>query len=345
MTSYVFNGQTGLPSGVSTAVPTSGALSLDNFHGATPSVFRFVKTISVSTSDYNLRTDMLASGWDGTATIMAIVGIASGVYVSSSGAGLGAFDTGVIAFNAKNKIVINVFGSIYGRGGNGGSATGLRTSPANGLSGGNALYLQHTATVYIHKGGAIGGGGGGGGGGDGTGGGGGAGGSYGGSGSGSGFGGGPGANGQPYGSLTQQSVTAYGWNSSYAGGGGGNVTGSAPSIYYTSYKINSGQGSGGVGGGGGIVGGGGGWRNGTYDVTSNGSIVSSGPGAGYYSYTAGGGGYYGAAGNGGWYYTTYTPSVTGAVYSSGGAAGYAIKLLSPATVSTVAIGTVTGTIG
>ena len=343
MPSYVFSGQTGLPGGVSTAVPTSGSLSLDNFHGATPLVFRFVKTISTSTVDYNLRTDMLANGWDGTSTFMAIVGVAAGVYVSSSGAG-GAFDTGVIAYNKSNKIIINVSGYIYGRGGNGGSALGSSGSPSNGNPGSYALYLRHTATVYVLSGGIIGGGGGGGGGGYATGGGGGAGGSSGGSGSGSGFGGGPGANGQPSGSLTVQNATPYGWNASYAGGGGGAVTGSAPSIYYTSTKINAGQASPGVGGGGGIVGGGGGWKNGSYDASSNGSYASSGPGAGVYASTAGGGGYYGTAGSAGWYYTSFSP-VVGGTYSSGGAAGYSIRLLAPATVSTMIIGTVSGTIG
>ena len=124
-----------------TSVPTSGAISLTNFYGAT-NVFSF--TILSSTQDANLNTLAIAAGWDGSAPL--ICNISAGVYVwsdSTANAGL------IVSVPC----TINNSGYIIGKGGN-----------ANGYAGGAAISITSSGVTLTNNSGAyIAGGGGGGG--------------------------------------------------------------------------------------------------------------------------------------------------------------------------------------
>ena len=124
-----------------TSVPTSGAISLTNFYGAT-SVFAF--TISSSTQDANLNTLAIAAGWDGSAPL--VCNISAGIYVwsdSTANAGL------IVSVPC----TINNSGYIIGKGGN-----------ADGYAGGPAISITSSGVTLTNNSGAyIAGGGGGGG--------------------------------------------------------------------------------------------------------------------------------------------------------------------------------------
>ena len=223
--SYVVAGTNGFPSAVSTAIPSSGQISLSNFHGA---VVSYSLTISSNTQNYNLRTALLAAGYSGSGAFSVTVTINSGVYVWSNSTSLAAFDTGSLTGGTIN-IINNGF--IMGKGGVGGTATN-----GTGASGGPAMSINQNVTINHTSGtGYIGGGGGGGGSGA-AGGGGGAGGGTGGSASGSSGGaggslGGTGGNGGGYGSTGGSGGSAGGGGGSWdlknapngSGGGGGRV--------------------------------------------------------------------------------------------------------------------------
>lgn len=137
-----------------TNVPTSGAISISNFYGATR---QFAFTISSNQTNANLRTLAINAGWDQSAPVVAT--ISGGVYCSSNSTGTpgltisGSFPGGVSLINN---------GLIIGMGGAGGSANPAG-APVAGSTGGLALSVSSAVTITNN--GTIGGGGGGGGGG------------------------------------------------------------------------------------------------------------------------------------------------------------------------------------
>ena len=56
--------------------------------------FVFTPTISADTSNYNLRAQAVAAGWDQTLPLLADITVASGVVVSANNTSAYAFDTG-----------------------------------------------------------------------------------------------------------------------------------------------------------------------------------------------------------------------------------------------------------
>lgn len=165
-------GSVGFPSGGSaTIIPSSGAISVNNFFGSSP---LFIYTVSSFTSVGGLDinpTTMTAIGWNGTQRLR--VKINSGVTV---------YDTGIvgairISGSFPSGIEILNEGTIVGRGGiggNGASLDGLLFQFVNataGNPGGSAITVGRVSTPYvgptviISNYGLIGGGGGGGGGG------------------------------------------------------------------------------------------------------------------------------------------------------------------------------------
>jgi hypothetical protein len=199
-----------------TNVPTSGAISLSNFYGATN---QFAFTISSSVQEANLRTLALNAGWDGVSPVVATV--ASNVYLWSDNTSVGGL---TIPSNMNVATTLINYGKIIGRGGNGGGAN----------NGGPALVNQETGVTVVNASGAFIAGGGGGG--NGAGGGGGAGG---------GKGGDFGATGGAGGAIGLAGANGGGFSSGRgggAGGGGGNYYDAGSSaIYY------------GAGGGGGRI--------------------------------------------------------------------------------------------
>lgn len=123
-------------------------------------------TISVNTTDYNIRTAALAAGWNGTDLTNIVLTINAGIYVRASSTSTYAIDTGASwPVGATITIVNNGFiqgkGGAGGIGGTGPTAAGL---PGAGASGGNAMNLQFPVTIDNTSGYILGGGGGGGGG-------------------------------------------------------------------------------------------------------------------------------------------------------------------------------------
>ncbi len=129
--------------------------------------FVFNQTISVNTSNYNLRAAAVAAGWDQVVRLLANVTINAGVYVYSPSTANYAFDTGT-GFTAGSTLVLINNGYIVGMGGAGGRGGAGDYTPAAvpGSAGGPALRAQNA--IFLTNNGTIGGGGGGGGGGSGT---------------------------------------------------------------------------------------------------------------------------------------------------------------------------------
>lgn len=132
-----------------------------------------VRTVSITSNqtNYNLRTALGSPA----GAMQIVVKIASGVTISSSSAGVPAFDEGAGWASGTTISIVNA-GSIYGAGGNGGdggAATNLYNPPhtksvsnaSAGNTGGSALKLTAPTTITNASGHIFGGGGGGGGGG------------------------------------------------------------------------------------------------------------------------------------------------------------------------------------
>lgn len=143
-----------------TSVPTSGAISLSNFYGATN---QFSYTFSSSAQQVNLSSTLSAAGWDGSAPVN--VTVSSGVYLWSDNTSVGGL---TIPSSMNGLVTITNYGYIIGRGGDGG-----------GYNGGPALVNNATGVTLTNASGAFIAGGGGGGGGRGGGGAGGGNGAYG----------------------------------------------------------------------------------------------------------------------------------------------------------------------
>jgi hypothetical protein len=301
-------------SGTNGAVPSSGAISINNFYG-TANFLQLV--ISSNTQNFNLLTAAQAAGFVNGSARPIQVTINANIYVWSDSTSLAAFDTGAITGSGTITIINN--GYIIGKGGAGGSNN-------VGLAGGNAINLQKSVTITNNSGAFIAGGGGGGGsarnsGGGYAGGGGGAGGGNGGAGlQGAGGTGGAVGSAGTDGPGTAGSVWGGGGGGRIlpgVGGNGGSVT-IPPNVAAGSVQPGKGGGSGGGGGAGasnngspiarGATGGSGGSNN---VVGSNGTQLNSG-GAG-----AGGGGGWGASGGTG---------SGNSVSFTGGAGGKAVNL-------------------
>lgn len=116
--------------------------------------FYFNKTLA-NTQNYNLREDLLASGWNGTDYVIATVTIPVGVTVSASTPGFYAFSTGT-TYPQDSRLILQLNGTITGKGGAGASVGG---APAQ--AGGPGAFFNLSTTLL--GGGTLQGGGGGGG--------------------------------------------------------------------------------------------------------------------------------------------------------------------------------------
>jgi hypothetical protein len=118
--------------------------------------YPFFQNISASVQNYNLRTQILASGWNGTTFVDATVLISANVVIGSTSTATSAFVSGALPTNSQITIINS--GTIVGKGGFGANApSGV------GGNGGNALNLSANTTIINNN--LIGSGGGGGGGG------------------------------------------------------------------------------------------------------------------------------------------------------------------------------------
>tara|TARA_R110001632_G_scaffold69446_2_gene162476 strand:- start:414 stop:1409 length:996 start_codon:yes stop_codon:yes gene_type:complete len=255
-----------------TSVPTSGAISLSNFYGATN---QFSFNIASNTQNANLNTLALSAGWDGSAPLIATVN--SGVYLWSD-------DTSVAGLIINVACTVINYGKIMGRGGNG-SYTGT------GGAGGPAINVTSSGVTVSNQSGAYIAGGGGGGGGSSVdshqgGGGGGAGGGDGGNANNGGSIGSSGSNGGSISYAKGYGGPAggggFGGFADGAGGGGGRIL---PGTSATTAPYSH-------------------WTSGTRYTTSTGNSAAGGAGgyAGLVGLSAGnnGGIYNGGGGGGGW---------------------------------------------
>ena len=136
-----------------TGIPTAGTISLSNFYGA---VKLFIFNITEDVQQINLRTYLLARGWDGNAPVQ--LSLAAGRYLWSDSTAVPAVTTGTFP----GGLVFTNNGFIMGKGGAGGLGGGIATSGVrkNGLPGGPALSAG-TNFALINNGYVAGGGGGG----------------------------------------------------------------------------------------------------------------------------------------------------------------------------------------
>ena len=143
-------------------IATSGAISINDFYGATNRM-QIALTISSSTSSgYDVLTAAQATG-DYEAGISDVtVTINSGVYVGSPSDGA-SYALLVSGFSAGDAVNVVNNGYILGRGGAGGAgSTGVVSKAPSGNNGGRAVYANFATTITNN--GTIAGGGGGGGG-------------------------------------------------------------------------------------------------------------------------------------------------------------------------------------
>ena len=145
---------------------TRGAASARGFGFTGGGLFQVLLTLSSDTTDYNLYTAAISSGWDGTSDANVSLTINPGVNVHSTSPGTSAFSV-PSSFPAGTLVTINNAGIIVGRGGNGGAAQpghGGMNAGLPGAAGGPALLVTRPITLVNNNRVAGGGGGGGGGG-------------------------------------------------------------------------------------------------------------------------------------------------------------------------------------
>lgn len=133
--------------------------------GLVKSAFVWRPTINSDATNYNLKAQALAAGWDGVVPLDAIVTVSSGIVLSANSTSQYGFDTGS-GFPVGTTLKLVMHGYVCGMGGAGSSASSA------GSDGGPALLAQHAITIDALGGVTAGGGGGGSGGGFGGGGGG-----------------------------------------------------------------------------------------------------------------------------------------------------------------------------
>lgn len=146
-----------------TDTAVNGQLSLSSIRGNAYQRF----TIAADTTNYDIRSALVAAGWNGTAKGSADVVVNGGVVVGTPSTGSYAMDTGG-PWPAPSTIVVYNSGYIVGMGGAGGNGSESDGTPAStpGSPGGPSLRAQRAMTLV--NSGIIGGGGGGGGGGNGV---------------------------------------------------------------------------------------------------------------------------------------------------------------------------------
>jgi len=121
-----------------------------------PKIFEFIKTFTSNVQEYNLRTDLLANGWNGVTPVAATLTVNAGVYIWSDSTSTAAFNTGTLVSDSIISIINN--GYIIGRGGDGARGDAV----ASAGSGGHAISLNYPVSItnnsYIAGGGGGGGG-------------------------------------------------------------------------------------------------------------------------------------------------------------------------------------------
>jgi len=122
-------------------IPTSGAIRLSQFYNGTK-LFQY--TINNNVKQLNVRSYLLARGWDGLAPVDLTISV--GVYIWSDNVGIPGLTTGTIPYG----ITIKNYGYIIGKGGIGGSWADATGGP--GQSGGPAFALNSPVTLvnYLH---------------------------------------------------------------------------------------------------------------------------------------------------------------------------------------------------
>jgi hypothetical protein len=143
------------------AIPTSGAIAIGNFYGATNRI-PVGLTISSPTYNYDVYANRGPSYVAGISNIT--VTVAPGVYIGSTSTG--AYSFYVSGFTAGDTVNIVNNGTIQGTGGDGGPGPFAASPGGTGGGGGPAMYINYPTTIQNNS--VIAGGGGGGGGGAGV---------------------------------------------------------------------------------------------------------------------------------------------------------------------------------
>ena len=126
--------------------------------GLVKSAFVWRPTISSDVTNWVLKTQAIAAGWDGVVPLDAEVTVGSGIVLSANSTSQYGFDTGS-GFPVGTTLKLIMPGYVCGMGG----AGGAYLTGATGKNGGPALRAQHAISIDA-SGGVISGGGGGGGG-------------------------------------------------------------------------------------------------------------------------------------------------------------------------------------
>lgn len=124
----------------------------------------YALVISTDTTDYKVRTSLLAAGWDGIVPIDVTLTINSGIYVFASATSTYAIDFEQALPAGSGKTLVTNNGKIRGKGGVGGEG-GDNLAATAGTAAGHAIRIYEDIDIDNTNGEIFGGGGGGGGGG------------------------------------------------------------------------------------------------------------------------------------------------------------------------------------
>jgi hypothetical protein len=125
----------------------------------------FDLVIAADTTNYNIRTALLAAGWNGTDPIGWTLTVNSGIYVRATAANVFALQTGSALPAGSGPFLLTNLGFIQGKGGVGGAGATGSLAATNGANGGPAIKLEYPISIDNTAGKIYSGGGGGGGGG------------------------------------------------------------------------------------------------------------------------------------------------------------------------------------
>ena len=127
--------------------------------------FVFSKTLSGTTTNFNVATEATAQGWNGVDSVIANITLATSAIVRSSSINSYAFDTVGLVANSTVNLTVGAAAYIVGLGGTGamGSFSVVipypQTGYSNGAPGGPAMNILSTINMSLTNNGTIGGGG------------------------------------------------------------------------------------------------------------------------------------------------------------------------------------------
>jgi alpha-tubulin suppressor-like RCC1 family protein len=112
-----------------------------------PDQFEYSLTVAANTADFNLRNALVSAGWAGDSPVIATITVPSTFHFYATSTANSGFMCNP-ALPVGSSVTLNLNGGIWGKGGDGGTATGPAGQTANpGSPGGTGLYVRTPGTA------------------------------------------------------------------------------------------------------------------------------------------------------------------------------------------------------